>query len=154
MFVHDGLFAKDDIVGKFIGVSTGIIRKMRFERMADLGDDSGDAAGVVLLIEMSEDIPDLPVPEFLTYFLMDALVAEDGKLAIFQGHVDENAVAGSGVVHPEGLEDLGGAVEGVDEAAVAFDVHADLTAGAFFGGLDGGDDGLLLRLIKKRFAPE
>jgi hypothetical protein len=124
---------------------------MGFEGMADLANHGGDAAGVVGFVEMSEDAPDLLVPEFLPHFLVDATVAEDGELPIFQGDVDENAIPGGGVVHLEGREDLGGAVERVDIAAVAFDVHADLAAGAFFGGLDGIDDDLLLRLVEKRF---
>jgi len=150
VFVHDGLFAEDDIVREFVGVGSTMVREVGFEGMADFGNDRGDTAGVVGLIEIGEDMPDLLVPEFLTYFLMDALVAENGELPIFQGHVDENAVLGSGFVHVECGEDLSGAVERVDIATVAFDVHADFAAGAFFGGLDGGDDELLLRLVERR----
>lgn len=150
MSVHLVLFAEDDIVREFVGVVAAIVGEMRFEGMADGGDDGGDAAGIVSFVEMSEDVADLPVPELLAYFLVDTLVTEDGELPVFQGNIDENAVAGGGSLHVQRGKDLGGAVERIDILAAAFNVDADLTAGAFFGGLDRFYDDLLLLFIEER----
>jgi hypothetical protein len=154
MFFHVVLFAEDDIVREFVGVCAPIVWEIGFERVADLGNDGGDPTGVVGLIEMGEDVPDLLVPEFLAYFLVDALVAEDGQLPIFQGDVDENAVAGGGALHVQPGKDLGGPVERGDVTAAAFHKDADLAAGAFFGGLDSLDDYLLLSFVEERLSFE
>lgn len=127
---------------------------MFFECMTNIGNDGSDATGVVGLVEMRKDVPDLLVPESLTYLLMDSAVTKDGKLSVLECDIDENAVAGGGVFHLKNGEHLGGAIERVDVAAMPLDIHPDLSAGAFFGRLDGSDNGLLLGLVEEGLALE
>ena len=63
---------------------------------------------------------------------MNAFIPEDSQLPVLQGHIEQYTIAGCGLLHFQPCEDLCGPVERVDIAATAFDVYADLAAGALF----------------------
>ena len=119
------------------------------QRFTNFGDHPGEAAGIVGLVKMAENIFDPLVPKPGTHFFMDAFVAKEGKLAVLESDIDQHAIAGGRLFHVETGENLGGPMQGVDIAAAAFDIYPDLAAGALFRVLDGRYDLLLLRLVKK-----
>lgn len=117
---------------------------MLFECPADLDDTFGDALRVVVFIEMAQHFCHHFIPVSITYFLMDALIAEYGQLAVFDGHIYQGGITLFRLIHFQFEEQFSGAVDRVHEAAFAFDVHTYFTGCLLFGMADGLDDEMVL----------
>src|SRR5580692_257668 len=125
---------------------------MCLQRRSDLGDHPCDTAGIIGLVEVAKDIPDLLVPEGGADFAVDPFVTKEGELPVFERYINEHAIAGGRLFHIQTGEDLRSPVDGIDIAATALDIYPDLAAGSMFGGLDRRYDLLLLGIVKQRFA--
>ena len=76
------------------------------------------------------------VPKTISHHLVDAFVAEDGELAVFDGQIDEHTVAKFGLIELQAFEDKETALLHI-AFAVVLDMHFDLPRGVVFGLFDG-----------------
>src|SRR5579859_6241052 len=120
----------------------------------DLRNYPGDAAGVIGLGKVGEDVPDLVVPKCGADLAVYPFVTKQCQLAVFERDVYKYGVPSGGLLHIETGEYLGGPVERVDITAATFYIYPDLAAGLSLGGLDGGDDLRLLGLCKSHLFRE
>ena len=151
MHSGDVLPAKNNVVRQFILIGAFVVREMFVERCANLRDDPGDTACVVGIVEMAEDIPDLLIPEGGADFVVNPFVTKEGQLPVFEGDVDQHAVAGRGLLHIKAGEDLGGAMDGIDVPTPILDIYPNLAAGTLFRLTDGRNDYIFFGLGKNLF---
>src|SRR4028118_1804094 len=88
-------------------------------------------------------------PIFLTYFLMNAFVAEYSHLPVFYSYVHQSTVTVSRLIHSKIKEKFVGAVDRIHELAAGFHVDTHLTTRTLFGSTNGFGDRILFCLSKK-----
>ena len=101
---------------------------MMGEELAHFADAVQDAVGEAAVAEVGADFGGNLLPEFAATLLVDAFVADDGKLSGPRGEVEEDGVALAGGPHAELDKALLGALHGIGNFA-AGDKDADLPGG-------------------------
>jgi len=132
--------AKNNVVWQFIPISPLVIGEMLVQRGANLHHYPGDTNGIVSLVEMAEDFPDLFIPEGGANFVVYPFIAKEGELPVFEGDINEHAVTGSCLLHVQGGENLSSPVDGIHIAAATLDIYTDLAAGELLSLTDGRND--------------
>src|SRR5262245_7839212 len=101
-----------------------------------------------------------PVPVRIADAAVNALVADDRQAAIFNGEVDQNAVALAGPVHAEASEYMVGSRHDVPRASEQessrhppLEVYPDLRRGSRLGGLDRARDRVEVRFAEELLCP-
>src|SRR5688572_16290174 len=104
---------KVDIVGKLVGVGRPVVREIRGQLAPHLIDGVNQSFGELLLMEVFGQMRRDALPEFLSDFVVNTLVAQHNKEAPGGHDEEEHAVACRSLRNPEAGEGLPGGLVNV-----------------------------------------
>ena len=110
---------------------------------------TADAFGCIPVFQALEQDVAFLVPEAFGHAVVDAAIANDGKLATLVSQIDEHGVPLARLIHAQGVEHLHGALHGVGTLALWLDVHPYFARSAALGCSNGFNNALLLVLGNK-----
>lgn len=110
------------------------------QHFANIIDALNKSFSQVVFPELAKHLPDLLFPVLLSYLLVDAFIAENGRLAVFYSHINKRSVPLCRLLHLEAEEDLPGPVEWIYEMAMRLHKEAHFPAGTLLGLADGLQD--------------
>lgn len=124
-----------DVIGDLVDI-VGLIGEIGLEFLAAALDALFKAFTKASFLEMVQHQIFHIVPKAFLHHFVDAFVAEDGKLSVLDGQIDEHAVAELGLVEFQVVEDLKAPFFHITPTVV-FDMHLDLARGVELGLFDG-----------------